>query len=201
MKLFMSYNSPYARKVRVFLRELDLEDRVDEVAVDPRSNPEELIALNPASKIPALQTDDGLAVHDSRVILSYLGSLKPESSLYPRCDDPMRWPAMTLAAHCESILDAAVAWRQEILRQPGERSVFWQTRWQQQIERALDALPDRIDSLPAYADYARMLTAIALEYLDFRHGNLDWRRNRPALQDLQQQWGARSSMVETRPPV
>ncbi|MGB3721485.1 MAG: glutathione S-transferase N-terminal domain-containing protein [Pacificimonas sp.] len=200
MKLLMSYTSPYARKVRVFLRELDLEDMIDEVPVDPISDPDELISVNPTSKIPALVTQEGLAVHDSRVILGYLASIKDPGDLYPRPNDPNRWAAMTLAAHIDAILDSAIAWRMEQMRQPGERSVFWQSRWQSQIARALDALPERLDEAPAYRSYADMLTVIALEFLDFRHSRMNWRRNRPALVKLHDEWAERSSMVETQFP-
>ena len=197
----MSYTSPYARKVRVFVRELDIEDIVDEVPVNALDDPEDLIAVNPVSKIPALVTDDGMAVHDSRVILGYLASLRDAGDLYPAAGDSRRWAAMTLAAHIDAILDAAVAWRLETLRQPGERSVFWQGRWRGKIERALDALPAMLDAAPAYRAYAEMLTVVALEYLDFRHPILDWKRTRPELTSLHDAWASKSSMVETQFPA
>ncbi|MEE4349656.1 MAG: glutathione S-transferase N-terminal domain-containing protein [Pacificimonas sp.] len=200
MKLYMSYTSPYARKVRVFLRELDLEDAVDEVPVDPLADPDELISVNPSTKIPALETDEGLSIHDSRVILGYLATLKDPGDLYPAPGDPQRWAAMTLASHIDSVLDCALAWRMEVVRQPGERSIFWQGRWETQIKRALDALPAMLDAAPAYVPYAEMLTVVALEYLDFRHANVDWRRGRPELTALHDRWAAKSSMVETQFP-
>ena len=66
----MSHTSPYARKVRVFGLELGLEAQLDEVPVTPTDDPEALVAVNPVSKIPALVTDDGMNIHDSRVISS-----------------------------------------------------------------------------------------------------------------------------------
>jgi glutathione S-transferase len=201
MQLFMSYTSPYARKVRVFALEAGLEDRIDDVPVNALDDPEQLVAVNPVSKVPALLTDDGLSIHDSRVILAYLASLVPPNDLYPQPGDPDRWPAMTLAAHVDAILDASVAWRLEQMRQPGERSIYWQTRWQAQIERALDALPGRIAALPKYRTYAELLTAIALDYLDFRHARLDWRKGRPELAAIADAWDKRPSMIATRPPA
>ncbi|MFC3712668.1 glutathione S-transferase N-terminal domain-containing protein [Sphingoaurantiacus capsulatus] len=200
MQLYMSHTSPYARKVRVFGLELGLEAQLDEVPVDPTEDPEALVAVNPVSKIPALVTDDGMNIHDSRVIFAYLASLVPPTDLYPQPADPQRWPAMTLAAHCDAILDAAVAWRLEQLRQPGERSIFWQGRWKAQIERALDALPDRIAALPAYRPYAELLTAVAIGYLEFRHKNLGWRGGRPALAEIYDRWSKRPSFIATRHP-
>ncbi len=201
MKLYMSYTSPYSRKVRVFVRELDLEDEVDEVPVDALTDPDDLISVNPVSKVPALVTNEGLSVHDSRVILAFLASLTDAGDLYPAPNDPKRWAAMTLAAHIDAILDAAVAWRMETQRQPGERSIFWQGRWRGKIERALDALPDMLSAAPAYQRYAEMLAVIALEYLDFRHKVLDWRNGRSELEALHDKWAVRSSMVETQFPA
>ena len=190
----MSHTSPYARKVRVFGLELGLEAQLDEVPVTPTDDPEALVAVNPVSKIPALVTDDGINIHDSRVIIAYLASLVPPTDLYPQPADPQRWQAMTMAAHCDAILDAAVSWRLEQLRQPGERSIYWQGRWKAQIERALDALP-------AYRPYAELLIAVALGYLEFRHPTLGWRNNRPALVELYDRWSKRPSMVATRHPA
>jgi glutathione S-transferase len=201
MQLYMSHTSPYARKVRVFGLELGLEAQLDEVPVTPTDDPEALVAVNPVSKIPALVTDDGMNIHDSRVIIAYLASLVPPTDLYPQPADPQRWPAMTLAAHCDAILDAAVSWRLEQLRQPGERSIYWQGRWRAQIERALDALPARLDTLPAYRPYAELLTAVALGYLDFRHSTLGWRNGRAELAEAYDRWAKRPSMVATRHPA
>jgi glutathione S-transferase len=201
MQLYMSHTSPYARKVRVFGLELGLEAQLDEVPVNALEDPETLVAVNPVSKIPALVTDDGMPIHDSRVILAYLASLVPATDLYPQPNDPQRWPAMTLAAHCDAILDAAVALRMEQVRQPGERSIYWQGRWRAQIERALDALPERLAALPAYRPYAELLTAVALGYLDFRHATLGWRNGRPELAALYERWSKRPSFVATRPPA
>ena len=89
----------------------------------------------------------------------------------------------------------------ETVRQPGERSIFWQGRWETQIKRALDALPAMLEEAPAYRPYAEMLSVIALEYLDYRHGRLDWRKGRPELVKLHDEWAAKSSMVETQFPA
>src|SRR3546814_19107251 len=107
---------------------------------------------------------------------------------------------MTLAAHIDAILDAAVAWRLETLRQPGERSIYWQNRWRGKIERALDALPAMLDAATAYRLYAQMLTVIALEYPDFRHPVLAWRRGRVALEAMPPEGAKRTWLVETHFP-
>ncbi|MGX1307895.1 glutathione S-transferase [Amorphus suaedae] len=39
MKLWYAPTSPFARKVRIALRELGLEDAVEEIAIDPWTDP------------------------------------------------------------------------------------------------------------------------------------------------------------------
>ena len=73
--------------------------------------------------------------------------------------------------------------------------------WQAQIERALDALPARIAALPKYRAYAELLTVVALDYLDFRHSRMEWRRGRDELAGLAAAWDKRPSMVATHPPA
>ena len=89
MQLIMSPLSPFVRFVRVAVRELGLEDAIEEVRADttPYTTPDVLRTANPLGKIPALVRDDGPAIYDSRVILRYLdtvagGRLYPESRLW-----------------------------------------------------------------------------------------------------------------------
>jgi len=55
MKLYHAKPSPFARRVRVLLRERGLLSRIDEIATAPWDSPAELLAVNPASKVTQLQ--------------------------------------------------------------------------------------------------------------------------------------------------
>ncbi|WP_421591204.1 glutathione S-transferase N-terminal domain-containing protein, partial [Shinella sp. M27] len=70
MKIFYSTTSPYSTKVRMAAHYAGLP--AESVATDTNADPAELLAANPLGKIPALMTDDGLAVYDSRVIMNYI---------------------------------------------------------------------------------------------------------------------------------
>ncbi|HEU5046258.1 MAG TPA: glutathione S-transferase family protein [Rickettsiales bacterium] len=62
--------SPYCRKVRILLREKELEfDLVQENFWERR---QELFALNPAGEVPVLQEEDGELVCGSYAIMEYL---------------------------------------------------------------------------------------------------------------------------------
>jgi glutathione S-transferase len=56
MKLYMSPASPFARKARIIIRELDLVRLVEEIPVNPAAS-DELRKTNPLGKIPALVLD------------------------------------------------------------------------------------------------------------------------------------------------
>ena len=74
MRLWQNPASPFARKVRIVVRELGLTARVEEIAtaVSPVSPNADLAKQNPLVKIPALLTDTGEVLYDSSVICEYL---------------------------------------------------------------------------------------------------------------------------------
>ena len=71
MKLYLSTTSPYSRlaliaALRSDKRELQLH------FVRPGENPQDLIAVNPYSQIPALLCDDGNVIGETLIIMHYL---------------------------------------------------------------------------------------------------------------------------------
>ena len=111
MKLYTNKASPFARKVRVLVRETGLAGRVEEAetVVSPIAANETLARDNPLVKIPALVTDSGETLFDSRVICEYLDTLHtgrkffPESG--PRPARPVsRTRTRTLRAKGEALL-------------------------------------------------------------------------------------------------
>ena len=75
MKLRYSSTSPYARKVLVCAAERGLSETIEIIATVPGNLESGLRAENPLDKVPALITDDGMALYDSPVICEYLDSL------------------------------------------------------------------------------------------------------------------------------
>ena len=110
MKLYVSPTSPFARKARVLVRELDLGESVEEIVVDPWSD-ETLRSINPLGKVPALLLDDGSALFNSPVVCEYLndlggGKFFPGMSLWRGTAG--RWRSLGLQALGDGVLDAAV---------------------------------------------------------------------------------------------
>src|ERR671910_943187 len=72
---------PFSRKVRILLREKELEASLE--AVEPWRPRDEMAALNPAAEVPVLLDHDRVVV-DSGVICEYLDETRPEPRLLGR---------------------------------------------------------------------------------------------------------------------
>lgn len=202
MKLHHTSASPFVRKVMVLLHEAGAVDRVELIpaAVSPLKPDAMPIDGNPLAKIPALETDDGTAIYDSRVITRYLDhTLK--AGLYPPA--PRLWNTLTLEATADGMTEAAVLIRYEFhIRPEGSRSHDWAEGQWHKIDRALTAVESRwMAHLSGALDMGQIALACALGYLDFRHPDRDWRKGRPNLTGWERDFAARPSMQATRPPA
>lgn len=196
MKLFISPASPYARKVRVLIREKGASGLVTEVVASPLADPQELHAANPLGKVPALILRDGTALFDSPVICDYLNVTLEGPDLIPVAHHE-RWRATRLEAIGDGICDAAVSMVFERSRPEGEKSGMWMERWHRAITRALNLLETEEASLEAPLDIGGIAVTCALSYLDLRHAEMNWREGRPKLAARFAELIARPSFVET----
>lgn len=195
----MSGLSPYARKVRVLVREAGREGEVEEVAVtttalatDPAIPPR-----NPLGRIPVLVHPDGPAIPDSRLICRYLDALW-DAGMYPAA---RLWEVQTLEALAEGVLDAALLMVYEVRLRPEERQwPDWVEAQWAKVARTLDHVEDRwAGHLLAPFDMGQAALACALGYLDLRHGARGWREGRPRLTAWEARVARRPSLMATRP--
>jgi glutathione S-transferase len=198
MKLYYSPTSPYARKVRVVAIEKGLADRVELVVANPWPDPAAVVGVNPLGKVPALLTDDGLALYDSPVICEYLDTLVPAAPLIPR-SGTARWQVLRCQALCDGILDAAVGIVLEQRRPEAERSMMSLQRAADAIRRSVAALAPELRPPGAPCDLGQISIAVALGYLEFRLGDLDLGVGQPALRDWWATARERPSLIATRP--
>ncbi len=73
--LFYTARSPFARKVRIVLREKNLPFQLVEVDLANRSP--EFVQISPLGKVPVLVDEDGTTLFDSTVMLEYLDDRYP----------------------------------------------------------------------------------------------------------------------------
>lgn len=73
MKLVISSTSPFARIVRILLRERGIS--ITELVVNPWDSPDELRQVSPACQVPVLLLDDGLPINGSLFIAQYIEQL------------------------------------------------------------------------------------------------------------------------------
>jgi glutathione S-transferase len=93
MKLYSIHNSNNCRRVNATIQHLGLDVEVVEQTMADIKTPAYL-ALNANGKVPVL-VDGDFSLSESRAIMQYLASKKPESTLWPRDDkrraDIARW--------------------------------------------------------------------------------------------------------------
>ncbi|MBY8966509.1 glutathione S-transferase N-terminal domain-containing protein [Algiphilus sp. NNCM1] len=197
--LYCNLTSPYARRVRVLLRVLGLEQAIQEEIVDPFTSPRNLIDRNPLSKIPVL-VDGGLTLPDSSLIMAHL--------LDQAGEEAQRWPArrgdwaaaaeLTLA---EGIIDAAVAIVMENRRPESIRFPEQIDRQTATIRRVLPRFENRIGAQGGTASMAADITlSVALAYLDFRVPWLAWREDHACLDTWLGERVTQAAMQATKPP-
>ncbi len=156
-------------------------------------------SLGPLGKIPALERSDGPAIYDSRVITRYLDA-RLGCGLYPEA--PGLWDTLTLEATADGILDAAILMVYEArIRPEDKRFEPWLEGQWIKVSRALDALESRwMSHLHGPLDMGQIAVACALGYVDFRHGDRNWREGRASLAAWEAKFAARDSMQATIPP-
>jgi glutathione S-transferase len=197
MKLYWSNASPYARKVRILIREHGLAAKIEEISTDAFTDPPELLAANPLGKVPTLVLKDGTGLYDSRVICTYLDGLG-KKSLVPE-DATARLLVLRAVALGDGAMDLAVSMAMERRKPEGETSPTFAARWRGQLMRALDMFATELPKLPGTFSLADAAFASALGYLDFRLASLNWREGRPGLAEWYDLVSRRESLAATLP--
>lgn len=204
MKLHHNPASPFARMVMVTAHELGIADQIElidtGVFLPDRVN-DAVAADNPLGKIPALVTDHGTALYDSRVICEYLCHHAGDKELLP--DEPVsRFRILTLQSLALGLMDAGVSRRYETAVRPEDkRWPDWVARQHTRMEAGMDDLETNWASELGSVNAGTLSVAIVLAYFDFRYDDLGWRDNRPKLAAFYEDFAKRPSMTATPPPA
>lgn len=202
MKLFYSLNSPYARKARIIIHELNLSARVEDVLVTLPAD-DKFRAVNPLGKIPALILDDGSAIYDSPVICEYLdefggGKFFPRPSLFAEAKG--KWRALTLQALGDGLADAVVRRNQEMRLPEDKRSAETIARSTRAIEGSFAAIERAVPKFTDDLTIGELAIISAIGYLDLRVPQDGWRMRYPQLARWLEAISQRPSVAATAPP-
>jgi glutathione S-transferase len=200
MKLFHSQTSPYVRKCMFIAHHLGLADRIEKLpsAASPVNRDQSIIPSNPLGKVPTMILEDGTVLFDSRVICEYLDQLG-EGSFFPAAGVE-RWRVLTEQALADGILDAALLARYEgTLRPENLRWADWMAGQMDKINVGLAHAEKNFDAGSDRLDIGRVSLGCALGYLDFRFGDLGWRKQCPKLATWFEKFSAQPAMQATKP--
>jgi glutathione S-transferase len=203
MKLMYSPTSPYVRKAMVLAIERGLDRKIEKVTItaSPITENKVLDKANPLAKVPALELDNGLTLFDSPVICEYLDSKHRGDKVFP-ASGARRWKALRQQAIGDGILDAALLVRYEGFMRPEHlRWAEWSAGQKRKFNQALDLLEKEVKDLGGALTIGHITIACALGYLDFRFGDMNWRKGRPKLAAWYDKFARRKSMQATIPPA
>lgn len=196
MQLRYAPTSPFARKVRIVIRECGLADQVEEISVDPW-NDASLRGENPLGKVPALRLADGAVLYDSPVISEFLDAESVGRHVFP-ARGPQRWRSLRRQALGDGLAEAIIRRFVERRRPPQQQSETVIARQTETIEAALDVLDAEAPSLLDPPTIGEIAIACALGYYDFREPEAGWRRSRPELARWYAVFDRRPAMQQTR---
>lgn len=199
MKLYHSPLSPYVRKVMAVAHETGVLDQIELVdgSGTPLAPNEDTVAINPLGKIPALVTEEGDTLFDSRVICRYLDK-RAGAGLYPTGSSEFQ--VLAREALAEGVIDAALMVAYEgRLRPENIRFQPWVDGQKTKVRRGLEAFERHADILAGHLTIDKIALACALGYVDFRLTDVKWREDCPALAAWYKDFSTRQSMKETAP--
>ncbi len=201
MTLHWSPRSPYVRKVMIAAHEMGLVDRIRTVrtvvaATEPHAG---LMRINPQSRLPTLEAEDGTVVYDSPVVCEYLDQLHDGEKLIPPAF-PERLITLRRQALGDGMLDTLLMWLGERFRPEEKRSEPHIEAWRVKTRASVAALEREAPALAASRfDLGHIAIGVALGYLDFRFSEMRWRDGHPRLADWQASFDTRPSVIASRP--
>jgi len=195
MQLYISGNSPYARRARLAVREGGLLDRVEEIMI---RNFEQLTDAGPGAKIPILICDDGTSLCESLIITRYLNTLAG-GQLLPEEGDAL--------LHCLEIESVASVLMDSLFvrsmennrREESQRSGELLEREIARSKRCYDRLEERLDAFDHQVSLASIAVICALGYANWRAAEDHWPQGRLNLKNYFEHFMARSAFTETAP--
>ncbi|WP_386079122.1 glutathione S-transferase family protein [Vreelandella sp. F11] len=197
MELYLNATSPYARLARIVLLEKGLAESVTLKWCDPWADDADLLKANPAGRIPALVTEEGIRLSESLLIAVYLDGVSPNK---PMIAQDSLGEVLHLAGLGQNLMDAA--FNTVIARKHYGKEID-ASELGQRRSRAMQRLLKQLDSelgeeqQSSTINLGHIATAVALDYLAFRLPEVNWKEEYPQLQIWHAGVTARTSFEQT----
>lgn len=194
MTLFYTQNSPYARIIRIAVREFALDREVEERLAKPRQPDNPVLEVSPVGRVPALVAE-GLTITETVPVFRRIAAAAG------RAEGAPDWPAISLEGQVLGFLEGLVAWARELRRDPQAQSEFLIKVEAERAPRCLSLLETvaAAGALPDMPSFSAIALATALSYMEFRSLIPDWRDSSPKLAAWLARQEERGSMMETAP--
>jgi glutathione S-transferase len=196
MRILTNTTSPYARIARIALGEKGFDLSPTEV-VNPWADDAGLLALNPAARVPTLETDSGLPLTESLLILLWLEKAVPSPSLLTGPLDTV----ISQAGRAMGVIDAManiVTSTMQMDPNWGESRVGLRRR-----RTIVTGLRPLETDPPAYAgdtpNVAVITAVVAFDYLRLRFADAPWVEPTPRLEALAAAVADRPAFAGTKP--
>jgi len=198
MKLYTSLKSPYARRVRLAIREAGLLDQVEEIEVKAIEELWELGVkqVGPGFKVPILICENGTPLYESLIITRYLNDLAGGVLLPKEPDELIK--ALELESVATVLTDSLYARSGERYRREAAlRSDAILTYETNRSERCYDRLNELVATQGEEVSLATFAIASALDFANWRQPEDDWRNGRDALSSYYDRMMLRPGFAET----
>ncbi|MBS1174097.1 MAG: yibF [Burkholderiaceae bacterium] len=198
LKLIGSYTSPYVRKIRIMLAKKNIP--YEFILDDVWSAQPQVLAFNPLGQIPCILLPTGEILTDSRSIAEYLDWLVPAPAL---ATIAQRLAVLKWQAIAEGIIDTSVKYRIEQIRPAALQWQDWFARQKDKLRRCFAILDAHLERHTWLANdqysVADLTLQCALNFIDFRMGDWDWRAEFANLKRFETQLANQAAYIETMP--
>ena len=198
LKLIGSYTSPYVRKIRIMLAEKNIP--YEFILSDVWGAPPQVLSVSRLGQIPSILLPTGEVLTDSRSIAVYLDWLVPDpapKNLMHRLE-LLKWQALT-----EGLIDTSVKYRVEQIRPAALQWPDWFERQRGKLQRGFAALDAHLATSEWVSNHeysiADLTLQCALNFIDFRLNDWDWRAEFANLKRFETQLAHQAAYIETMP--
>ena len=193
MHLTIATPSPFARKIRIVIREKNIT--CCESVENPWDIDTTISKLNPLGQVPVLTTDEGEVLFDSRVIFDYLEQKVPNKPLLPSAADDQIY-TRKIEAIADGMSNAVILIVLESRRLERLQSIDWIKRQEKKLKKSLCFLDTQLRDEGWFVGRNMTLADVsvgcALSYLDLRLPHFSWEKSYPSLHTF-------STLIERRP--